>query len=824
MRTLRIFLPVLVACGAALLLADPSREESKAELPAAAPLPGGEPLLAGADLAAPGTKAPFAARLHKLDDIRLRLVEDGYVRAYLRIGRLARGEDGVALEQATGGVFDPPEGDRPSLRLTLEAPRITGDATALLDDGEEAPRRVTLEGGVVVRDAAGRTLMQTERLHAELKARTFSTDGAVALDDPERGVVVRGTGLHADVGLRRVTLLRDVTATMTRDGARIELSSSGPATVEHDEEAGTLVLTLAEGVRMAHPLASVTCAAVEARMQRGEDGTYALAEAVLGGGVEIRPEPGAAGGLDTIGAPTVRLEGESRVHCAGPLTAVRRGPLAALGLGERVLEIAAEGGAVLLLRRRDADAVEVEEIRFPAGFEAKDRDGAGRFRARVVTYVRAENRVEALDVEEAVTPEGSVQAAALRAQGGADEAYRVRLEGEKRIRRFGEARIGGTPRGALDLTCSGPLTLDARGRDLDFEAEGSVVARVEDRSRLEGARIRIEVRDRKLARFAAEGDVLLRDEARESEVRGASLVFADGTARVEGTPAEARLPAGRFVAARSLSYSEDRSFAAEGDVRIEGPLSAKDEAGAWRIRCGRATGALAESGPPERVVAEGGIEALGPEGQRIEGARLEYANERARLEGAPAVVARGEDLRVSAKGFVLELEGRELAAARSTGPAQVDVKPAAARAGDFSRWHIELKGPARLSGDLLVVDAGARIEGFDPKDRPAVRADANRVEVALERGEGGWTARELRAGKGVVVEGLGDRPAKVTAERLAYVPGTRRVDVYGGAEVVAEGWPSKVRFEKVVFVVTKDGVDLRRASGVAVEGERRSGR
>ncbi len=61
----------------------------------------------------------------------------------------------------------------------------------------------------------------------------------------------------------------------------------------------------------------------------------------------------------------------------------------------------------------------------------------------------------------------------------------------------------------------------------------------------------------------------------------------------------------------------------------------------------------------------------------------------------------------------------------------------------------------------------------------------------------------------------------MSADRLTYVDGTRRIDMHGGAQVEAKGWRHDIRFERVVFVLTKDGVDLKRASQVEVRNAKR---
>jgi len=62
----------------------------------------------------------------------------------------------------------------------------------------------------------------------------------------------------------------------------------------------------------------------------------------------------------------------------------------------------------------------------------------------------------------------------------------------------------------------------------------------------------------------------------------------------------------------------------------------------------------------------------------------------------------------------------------------------------------------------------------------------------------------------------GKEKATVTANQLGFLVGKREVDLRGNARVKARGWTPEATFEHLVFVLTKDGVDLRRASEISV--------
>ena len=55
-----------------------------------------------------------------------------------------------------------------------------------------------------------------------------------------------------------------------------------------------------------------------------------------------------------------------------------------------------------------------------------------------------------------------------------------------------------------------------------------------------------------------------------------------------------------------------------------------------------------------------------------------------------------------------------------------------------------------------------------------------------------------------------------TAERLSFRAGAREVRILGNAAVEAKGWPREVRFRELLFTLTADGIDLKRASEIEV--------
>jgi len=823
-RALLVFLACLLALGAALWVV--GRETHRpADLAARAPEPlDAEPALRGGDLADELGASPFTGLVHRLRDFELRIYEQDYVRAYLRLGRLARHDGRPRLEELAGAVFDPPRDGRPQLRLTLHAPHVAGDPQALLHPKDGRPRIATLGGGVVVRDTAGRTLASSDTVRVDLDRATLATGDAVTLRMPERALELRGHGLFADLDLRTARLERDVAATAELGGRRVRLACSGRARVRELDDGAALDVALREDARLEHPLGTVTCARLDARLERTADG-WVLRDAELTGDVRATVAPEVGLGVDEIRVPRLRIEGTDRVFCEGPVRAVRRGPLAAFGPGERVVDVTA-GRADLLFRTGEEGRIEIEEARFDGGVAARDRTGPARFEARTVTYVGREGRLEALDVAEARVPEGSVVAEALLFEGRDETGFQLWLRGEKRVRYVADGRLGplgDAARGTLDLTAGGPLHVRADGESTTFEASGRVVAAIEDRARLEGDRLRVDLESGRLVSFAARGSVVLADGG--ARVRGDALVYENEEARIEGAPARVELPGGRRVAGRRIVYRDPGEFEARGDVAVRAPLGEGEDAAAWTIRCDEARGRLDEAGRPARVEASGALRAEGPDGQRVEGRGFEYDGEtgRAVLRGEPARLRQGDDVAVAAPGFELVWKGDAIQAADTLGAAVVDYTQRGEpdpRLGRFVRWHVELAGPARLRGAMLTVPDGARLEAFDEKGL-SLRAHARRVRLELARAKGGWEPRRLVGERGVKVESLGTRAATVEADRLRYEAGTREVALLGRARVFAEGWPRRVRFRQVVFELTKDGIDLKRASDVEVRAPRK---
>jgi hypothetical protein len=818
-RALLIFCVSIVLLSAALWMTDTKRAE-RTQLPDRA-LPGSEPaVLVGADLADEYGTAPFGGRLRRLTNFQLRVVEDDYVKVYFNIGRLARHEGRPRLEQVTGAVFDPPLEGRPNLRVTLHAPYVAGDLRTLLHASRDAPRLARFYGGVVVRDPTGRDLAHVDTLQVDLARKTVASDDRVQLRLPDQGAELRGTGFFADLELREAHLRRDVTADIVRDGQRVTLSCAGTAALAEVADDHVRAV-LRDQVRIVHSFGAATCDEIRADVEGG-----ALTQAELAGAVELRLDGAATRGIESASMAGLLLDGEDRLDCVGPVAAVWHGQATPVGLGERTVDLEA-GEATFLLRRSAEGRVELEEARFTRGVAARDRDGPGHLSARRLTAVREGGRLEAAGDVFLKSADGELRAASLVITRPNEDRHTLRITGLEELTYVADGKLGPLSegaRGTLHLRAGGPLEVDVDGGSkVAFQATGGVAARIDERSHLESEELSLAIEDNKVLRFAATGKVRLRDAERAAEARGDRLVYAAGVARIEGRPAFVRATGQGTVTAGTLAYRDDQTFSAERDVCVEAPLS-KDRDERWTFRCARARGKLAHEGV-RGLVADGGVVAVGPAGENVVGESFEFDGRKGlgTLRGAPARLRRGRDLQLVATGLDVVVLENVVVEARTHGKVTIDFLPRGkGQAAAFDRWHVELFGPAHVDEKRLTVAKGGRLEAFDQDGKLALKGRANRVEATLERTAEGVRVRQVRGLKGVEITSIGDQPTTVTADRLDFSPGTNRVDVRGNAAVKTAGGPRDVRFEHLVFLVTEDGIDLKRASQIRIRGDSRS--
>jgi hypothetical protein len=811
-----IFLASLGAATGLLALLERGAQGA-ARLPDEVPAPA-EALLKGTDFADAHGEAPFEGAVRRLDGFELRVVEEGYFKLYARLGRLGRHDDQPRLEEVQVAIFDPPVGGRPSLKLTLLAPFVSGDPKELFHAAKTAPRVVTLFGGVEARDAAGRRMAETERLTIDVNRKTLATEVPVLLRLPEqRQAELRAAGLFADLELKSARFAGPVAASVKAAGGTVTLRCSGSARVE-ERPGGRVVDVLLEGdITIEHPAGRAHCKRVAVELAR-EENDYAFRQALLTGAVRLEVSPGTAGGLEAIDLPELLLLGDDRIECRRPFTATWRGHLPKrFGvLGERTFAIAAS--AVTLRLGPGKGGETVDEARFEE-LRAREAHGAASLDADTLVYQRSGNVVVAEEAD-VKTPDGRVEAERLRVEAPEEERYVALLEGRKRIT-YEAAGQGPLLRanGPLRVTAAGPLRLDARGKHVRCGASDAVVAEAADGSRLDARLVDLALDDGRLLSFRAEGDARLAEPARALSIAGERIAFADDAATVAGAPAEVRL-GGRVVRAPEVTYRDDRTFGAAGGVEVEAPLA--DEGAPWRIRCAEASGALDENGKARRIEARGAVEAEGPGGEVVKGDSFAYdaATGEATLLGQPARVRRGDEVAlVAPKGLALRIADGRVVEGRSLEAATIEYRPAPgereATGSAFTRWHVELRGPARFEDDRILVDLGAKLLGYDG-ERLALVAEGGQAEIRLAAEEGKVRATEIAASRGVRVEGRGARPAVVTSERLSYRAGSGEVRLLGDARVTAEDWPREATFRELVFRLKAEGFELLRASDVAI--------
>ncbi len=817
MKALLIFL--LCAAPATALLAWLDRLGRGAEdLPDEGPPEGAPALLMGSDLADPYGLSPFSGAVRRLDGLELRVVEEGYFRLYLCVERLGRHDDKPRLEEVRAAIFDPPKEGRPSLRLTLRAAFVRGDPRELLHAPQGEPRVVTLDGGVKAFDAAGRPLAEVETLTIDTSARTAATDAPVSLRFPERGAEVRGAGLDADLGLHKARLRGPVAASAADPRGTITLRATGGAAVEEAEDGEEIRVTFEGDVEIEQAAGRATCPRLDAVFARA-DGALSFRRATLSGGVRLELAPDAGKGIETVEMPALAIDGPERISCTGPVQATWRGRLPALALGERTARIVAAAASFRLGRAEDGRLL-LDEARFD-GFRAEDTEGAGSLAGRSVVYARDVDTLVLEGAVDATTPEGRLTADRVEVARSGQDGLGLVVRGEKRIRYRAEGRLGPLGdggRGEIRLAAAGPLSVQTRGDEVSFRAEEEVVASTDGGTRLRSDLLTLTLSKGKLVSFGASGGVVASEPSRGADIAGDSFTYAADAATVEGRPAVVATKDGRSVRAPTITYRDDGTFAATGGVDVCTVLS---DGAAWKLACRDARGSLAADGTPSEVEARGRVRAEGPGGQVAEGDTLAYDGTKgvATLHGEPARLRRGEEISlVAPKGLSLRMEKGAVVEGSSLGPSTIDYMPPADPDGKdpgFRRWLAELKGPARFEGDRVVIAAGAKLLAWDGEN-DAIAGEAKRVEILLDVKEGAIAAKEIKGSGGVRVEGKGKTPAVVTADRLSYVAGTREVRVSGNARVAAEGWPRDLRFRDLLFALTKDGIDLRRASDIEV--------
>jgi len=868
-RTLLVFL--LVFCPLAGLLWWETRREAPPPPPPTdtRALPT-KVLFGPRDVAGARSAMMLQGEVLQATDLELELVDGRYVQIYVGVDRLTRVDDEPRLETVRVALFDAPVAGHENLRMVLVAPWLAADAGAWLEPEEGGARVLRLSGGVQALDANGRQLARVEELAIDVGRREVSSSSRLDMSDPATGVELHADGVRGSFELREVELLGAVTASVPAASGRALLSGVGPALVrELPSEPGAAPryeLTLDHGVRLDHRIVHATADHLVARASR-EDGRTKLVEARVGSPVRLEFEPELASGLEWVEARALMLREDGTWALEGPVHGRARGPLPLLRgetreLGQEGYTFEAGLAEIRLGAGIDAAAAADPlaggaEIRFDGDFVAHGDDGRSTFRAGTI-WLHA-GRLKSAEVAGGLrveTPELFVQApGASFSELAGEERARVQLDGPAVVRAEGLAPVPGPlgtqAGGSFGVEAGGGVTLERDAGRIAVVGEQDVVAALGDQAGLRCARLEAEVTvsgDRRdLSRFVADGTVVVDERGHGLHVEADRLVL-DGDALVlDGAPATASLSDGTSMQAARVTVKAGaegrRELHASGSpvkATLPDPLGKE---GVWTVRAPEVS-AIVEDGAriPVALEASMGLVAERADGLRVSGqiATWDRASGLAVLRGEPAVLERGADLRVEAPGFSVTVGGLEpptaerpearrprLEEASTLGPATIEVAAAllaeadAAAAKDlrgFRRFHIVLAKPATLRGALVETSGAATVTGFGAEEAPLLQGNATRVEIEFDPSAPAGTPAQRRILRmvgydGVRLEGSG---LSATAREMVFEPATGKVVVQGDAHVEGEGWDPTVSFEALEFVLTQDGIDLRRAERVRV--------
>ena len=829
------FLPL---CG--LLLALSSGHGAPPDLPAREQRAPTNPVLSSEDLVTERGEAPIPGLVLTLDDILIRTVESDYVRFSLQLGSLARDEQGPYFKDLHGRYYDDPEGGaEASLRYDLKSPRLDADAATLLDEGGE--RRLVLPEGVVVRDADGRPLVETEsRVDLDAKNRTARSTGPAILSYPERGLEIHGVGLEVELGEQdareeSLRLLRDIVLTLPWRNETLTLHAGGPMHGRRKKE--RINVTVQGGGEFDHALGHATFQTLDVALSEAREGTpdkesYEPERIEIAGDVLFEPtDPDSFGGIRQMRTPGIRWEGET-LFLRGPIRGEAVRPFEPFGKGARRLRIEAGGGrgeAPIIGKKASLRSLELF-----GGVLIGDRDEGGSIRARTMTYrpgADADTLSASGDVA-AKTVKGDFKAERLHARWTGREEYSLTLEGKKEARipvdglKLGGKQASG---GILTLTSAGPIVVTGRGEQRNVHAERDVSAVLRAKGRRdvrlnaghlallqprEGAAL---VRARDKATFfdpneglRAAGDLIELDEAKEA----LTLVGRPARLTIAADDAAHAIEAGK------IRYEETkRIFSVESNVSLE---SKSKERGSWTLTCDSANGVLNDKREIVLAEARGNVEAHGPKGEVLSGDRLTYDGIGGAISvwGRPARLRRGDDVMVAYERIDVRIEGEEIAVGHAEsreGPGILELKP---KPGQKSRgdeeialWRAELNGAADMDGLVLHVPKGGTLKALKPDGTTAIRSTADQLEITFEAEGQKRLPKRLHAKGNVEVKGRGKKgDMRIRADELIYDWGSGRLIMKGNVRIEGEAYENIGTFEWAEVILTEDGVKIQRLS------------
>ena len=791
-------------------------------LPEGDPEESGEPVLQGRDIAGEQAEGAETGRLLQLEGVEIRVVEGSALRTYARFGKLVRYQGRTRITDVEFALFDAGR-----LELIIKAPFVEGDPRRIVRPKKGERRIAVFGGGVTLLDPAGRELASLQRLSFDLDQNTLSSDSHVILRMAEKGLELEADGIFADLDKQSgfVRLEKNVSGVAPVGDRSAHFSCSGPATITETADSAYHIV-MAGDAQIAQPPISAGCQRMEADVRRvGEKQELVRAELTGEVTVDLGQEIGS--GVEQIKADRVLVEGEV-ITLIDNVSAVRRGPIERIGVGDRVLDLRAD-------RARVAPVGTTKEGKrlwdvVVNGLRIRDRHGPGRFDAGRLHINQKTGRFVAEEGLFAESSEGTIAGDRLVAeqQDAGPEEVDLLLEGRGkrlvyhhaggRLGPFGQGR-----RGDLVITSTGPLRLARRKGRTTFRTSGNAQVSLAGASSLRCERLLVVAAEKEIALLEAEGKVVFSGKDPAAGIEGDFVSYKGGVVRIRGRPAVAHSAGhGRLEAAR-IRWQEDGLFRAEGGVVGDVALQRKgaEQPAPWRLRCAEVTGRFVENEPPEFLKARGAVSATGPQGQSYQGESFEFdsGTGEAVLRGKPASARRGKQLALTAPEIRLTVRDRQLAEARTVGKALIDfagggkLKPA--RSG-FAHWSFALAGDALLVGDRLTVDKGGRFKVYDERGELRMEGTAGRVVILVKRSDGAFEPLELIGSKGVQVRSHGNNPTTVDARELSYLNGSKKVDVRGNVRIRAKGRDSRISFARAVFVLTKDGVDLKSASDIEV--------
>ncbi len=807
MKTTLLFL-VFLSASSYGLWSWGQREEAAPDLPGQDTQALPAAILNGSELRDEFGNQLFSGSLRALEDVVLRVMHEGHVRYYIRLQRVGRGDGQPRLEDVSCAVFDAPKDGKPQLRAMFRAPYVSADLAALLRGGAQAPKSITLTGRVRALDPQGNVLAETEWVRLDVESKRVSSDGVVTLRQPDKDLELTGRGFDAQMDLRSATLRKDIRVSTPT----LRATAGGPAHLRQVADGDPLDVEVLGDVEVTHETGSLRGSTLHARFSK-RDKRYELQHATVEGDVLLTLAGDVGRGLKVARLPRVRIVSRHRLVAAGPVHATWRGEIAALGLGEREIEIKA--GRVEI----DADGKTVQRLRLTDGVEIDDVRGGGVLRAKTIVAMPEGKRVELFHNVFMRTPELELEAERLELEAPARDDVHIRVIGKKKVTYRADGDLGplGTAvRGDVVVTCRAPLTIRRQKNRLDVQMIRDVSIRIADKASMECRSLRAALVGGNLVELEAETDVSV--EAPQGTLRGELLALKGKRLTLTGAPASLARDDKSSIRARKIVWNEGGSFSADGDVVAE---TAQSKAGAWTISCEKLEGIMDEEAQrPSRVEARGNVLARGPDGRSFRGDMLMYRGDKnvIELRGTPARAMQADAISFAAPALRATVRDGDVQTIETEGRATLVYRT---KDNEIAEWRATFEGRAHFAGSTLRIEKGGALIGATAAGAKRLAGRAGRIFVELDEKR---QPRRLRGDRGVELRSFGDRAAHVTAKRLDYDVGTKQVILREQARVTAAGWPRAVRFGKVVFLVLPDGVDLKRASEIEVFERRKPGK